>query len=492
MSVHRKKPSSGRMLWIVLAGTVALILLAVLIASILRSPATDAQDVPASASLPEASGAPGGPLSALLSANSDESSTPVDSAGTGVPAATPFPDAATADSNVPSVGDGAPSVGDGMQSPASSPTEVPASGGRAALRPAAMPGGYLPIFEGAKTEEKIIAVTVDDCFQFNNLDRILDYAVEAGGKITIFPIGKNVMKEGLQPVIRRAHALGMELENHSFSHSAFYKLSTQDMATEIFNQQRAISYVLGVDYQMHFMRTRGGDNRKDLRTHQYIESLGYYGMAHWNVNGSKTSVSTLCRELAPGNIYLFHTTDSDAEKLSVFLKYAAEQGYQLVTLNEMFGYPENEVRDLTSPVEQWEIPAPKPYTYTYQTLKKGDFLWEVNLLQQRLIELGWLEGNADGEYGEGTYMAVGYFQLAAGVQANGKATPETQEILFSDAAPKASEFLAQMAAASSTPNPPTSTPDGSSAPDGGSAPVATTTPRPAASDHPEIDFSMFD
>ena len=37
---------------------------------------------------------------------------------------------------------------------------------------------------------------------------------------------------------------------------------------------RAVSETLGVDYQMHFMRTRGGDNRHDLRTHQYIEKDG--------------------------------------------------------------------------------------------------------------------------------------------------------------------------------------------------------------------------
>lgn len=428
---------------IVAVGTVVLILFAVLIAK-LFSPAAEDDAVPASA-----------PTQLAASPSS--------------PSATPFPAAPTSSPTEAST-----------QQPAATPPQQQSA--RAALRPSAAPGGYLPVFAHAKTQEKIIAVTVDDCFQFSNLDKILDYTVTAGGKITIFPIGQNVMKAGLQPILRRAYDLGMEFENHSFSHSAFYRLSAEDMAGEIFNQQRAVSYVLGVDYKMHFMRTRGGDNRNDLRTHQYITKLGYYGMVHWNISGSGTDIKKLCSTIAPGNIYLFHTTDSDTKKLSVFLEYAASQGYQLVTLNEMFGYPENEALPLETPAENWEVPAPDEYVYDYKTLKKNDYLWDVYLLQERLQKLGWLSGDPDGVYGKGTYNAVGYFQLAAGLEATGTADPHTQQVLFSDDAPvPGGKTVAPKVAQ-------TSAPDTNAV----ITPVPTTPPRAAASDHREIDFSLFD
>ncbi len=67
---------------------------------------------------------------------------------------------------------------------------------------------------------------------------------------------------------------------------------------------------------------------------------------------------------------------------------------------------------------------------------KGD---EVTALQQRLIQLGFLSGKADGNYGPATYAAVKRFQnhlLEQGVDAgleiaaNGIATPATQALLF--------------------------------------------------------------
>jgi len=343
-------------------------------------------------------------------------------------------------------------------------------------RPTAAPGGYLPIFSKAKTGEKIIAITVDDCNQTENLDGIVDCAVQNGGKLTIFPIGKNLAREGLQEVIREAHSLGMELENHSYSHSKFYTLTAEEMAKEIYNQNRAVSYVLGVNYRMHFMRTRCGDNRRDLRTHQYIQKLGYYGMAHWSMNGSNTAVEKLKSTIAPGNIYLFHTTDSDLAKLLELIPYARAQGYKMVTLNEMFGYPANEEIPITTPVKELPVPEPDPYVYEYKLLKRGDYLWDVYLLQQRLIELGWLKGTPDGDYGKSTYMAIGYFQLAAGIKADGKASPETQEALFSETAFRSLDGKK---------------PVGGTATVDPNAPIATTAPR-VTQKPVDIDMTVFD
>ena len=132
------------------------------------------------------------------------------------------------------------------------------------------------------------------------------------------------------------------------------------MAAEIYNANLALSSVLGVDYQMHFMRTRGGDNRYDLRTHQYLEKLGYYGMAHWSVDGSKSSTEQLANSLSPGQIYLFHTTDSDLELLSFFIPYAAAQGYEMLTFTEMFGYPDNEATEITTPLTERTRLSPIP------------------------------------------------------------------------------------------------------------------------------------
>ena len=357
------------------------------------------------------------------------------------------------------------------------------------LRPTPEADGYLPIFSKAQTTEKIIAITVDDCNQTENLRQIVQCAIDNGGKLTILPIGQNLERESLKEVIRYAYENGMELENHTYTHPAFYRMSTEDMAREIYMNNRIVSETLGVNYQMHFMRTRGGDNRHDLRTHQYIEKMGYYGMAHWTLSGSSSSVDELKSQLAPGNIYLFHTTDTDRSLLLGFIPYATQQGYRLVTLNEMFGYPENE----TSPLTEADMPEPDPYVIEEYKLvnKKNNYIYDVYLIQQRLIELGWLDSKADGVYGDATYMAVGYFQKAIGMQPNGDATPETQKALFADDAPRSNDgktavggartLASQPVAQAATPGPtPTSI-----------VPLRTTAPR-GVQPGPTVDMTLFD
>ena len=340
--------------------------------------------------------------------------------------------------------------------------------------------GYLPVFSKGETTQKVIAITVDDCNQTENLRQIVQCAIDNGGKLTILPIGQNLERESLREVIRYAYENGMELENHTYTHPAFYRMTTEEMAWEIYMNNRAVSETLGVDYQMHFMRTRGGDNRHDLRTHQYMEKMGYYGMAHWTLSGSSSSVAELKSELAPGNIYLFHTTDNDLGKLLGFIPYATQQGYRLVTLNEMFGLPENE----TAPLSEINMPEPDPYVIPeYKLLdKKHSYVYDVYLLQQRLIELGWLDGTADGVYGDDTYMAVGYFQKAIGMQPNGNATPETQEALYRDDAPRSNDGRTAIGAPAST-SAPTTAPT--------AAPVHTTAPREAAPTV-AVDMTLFD
>ena len=61
-------------------------------------------------------------------------------------------------------------------------------------------------------------------------------AIDNGGKLTILPIGENLMQsENLREVVRYAYENGMEFENHTYSHPAFYRMSAEDMAAEIYN-----------------------------------------------------------------------------------------------------------------------------------------------------------------------------------------------------------------------------------------------------------------
>lgn len=305
-----------------------------------------------------------------------------------------------------------------------------------APKPTAMAAGYLPIFKKAETDEKVICVTVDDFFQFKNARTIIDVAIANGAKLTLFPIGKNVLREELQDTLRYAHDNGMEIENHTYEHKRHYQMDDAAFERQIYLQCLCVDKVLGVDYQEHFVRPFGGDGRDDQRLHQYARQIGMVGIAHWNVSGSGTGLEKLIAGLAPGNIYLFHTTDKDTAKLQEFIPAAVQAGYKLVTLNEMFGYPENETSVQTVAPEDRELLKLEAFTYTPRDYKKGNYAWRIYQMQEKLIELGYLDGEPDGIYGDGTAKAISVFQGKNGLEVTGTADPETQDVIFSGNAKK--------------------------------------------------------
>jgi len=96
-----------------------------------------------------------------------------------------------------------------------------------------------------------------------------------------------------------------------------------------------------------------------------------------------------------------------------------------------------EIAAAQAELESRGVAAEEPVEEGYQTLQKGSKGDEVKALQQRLIELNYLSGSTDGDYGGKTASAVELFQCTAGLTATGIADADTQTALFADDAPKA-------------------------------------------------------
>lgn len=77
-------------------------------------------------------------------------------------------------------------------------------------------------------------------------------------------------------------------------------------------------------------------------------------------------------------------------------------------------------------------PTPSPEPIVYETLRPGSEGEKVVMLQEKLIERGFLSSRADGRYGSQTKAAVSAFQEMYGLKVDGIAGNETQTLLFSD------------------------------------------------------------
>lgn len=308
----------------------------------------------------------------------------------------------------------------------------------AALRPEAANENLLPVFKKANTEQKVIAITLDDCSGATITQQFIDMAIKYNAKLTLFPTGDNVLKNGMQGVLQKAlFSLGYEIENRGYTGMAkLFRYPQTMMVQEIWKQSMALNYVLGVRYQPHFFRMYGGQGETDPRTHAYLKQEGYYGVAHWTVNGSTVSAKKMESKLTPGGIYIFKTTKEDGERMQALMDAAKSYGYKMVTLNELFGYPANTYERI-----QGSLLAESQPDFDYDDtqlydLYPGDTAWAVIRLQERLEALGYLVGSkADGIFGEATSEALRMFQATIGKAASGAGDVATLERLYADDAP---------------------------------------------------------
>lgn len=123
---------------------------------------------------------------------------------------------------------------------------------------------------------------------------------------------------------------------------------------------------------------------------------------------------------------------------AVFAPFGAQYGYGGENLIPETPTPEPTPSPTPSPIPApTDAPTPSPVTYT--TLRKGTTGPSVVKMQEALIALGYLDGNADGDFGSGTQNAVIQFQTVNGLSADGIAGSKTLTLLYSGDALDASQ-----------------------------------------------------
>ena len=311
--------------------------------------------------------------------------------------------------------------------------------------PEAEQGDYfLPVFDRAlrtPDDEAMIAVTVDDCDNAEVMSAILEIARRYNAKLTLFPTGEALMTPGMTDGFKTCvRSYKYQLENHSYAHKAEYKLSSSELAIQLWKQSVAASYAVGRDYEQHFYRPYNKNSAYDQRTHYYAGKLGYEGIATYTHSYNEfENIDEIVDSLGNGKIYQFDMTEDSMALFEMFVAESSRKGYKLVTMNELFGLNEDVVGDALT-IDQQTLITMEDYVPTYYDLKLNYRTNAVFALQSRLMILGYLTGEdvkADGIYGPSTSIAVSAFQAKVGIPATGNACALTQEKLFAMDAPVA-------------------------------------------------------
>lgn len=200
----------------------------------------------------------------------------------------------------------------------------------------AVEAGYT-VFHGDREQHRV-ALTVDDCYNIDHVQAVIDLCREYNVPVTFFVIGK-ALKVKDREVWQAALDAGCEIGNHTFSHARLPDLNRDGIISQLTRTQSRLDEVLGWHYAMQVMRPPYGrlsadpSHKSDLWVVEAIEDAGYVHAVRWDV--SQTDPGKALRDVQCGSILLYHANPKDIRCLTRLIPNLVEAGYECVTVSEL-------------------------------------------------------------------------------------------------------------------------------------------------------------
>lgn len=193
------------------------------------------------------------------------------------------------------------------------------------------------ITANAEAEPKLLALAFDDGPNTTTTNEVLDVLDQYNAKATFFLIGMNINNETAKSV-KRAYDMGMEIANHSKTHNSMMNMTPDEIKAEI-------------DYVDEKVEAITGEKTKCFRPPFIGVSQTMYGNIDIPfIYGADTQdymeqvdvderAENILKNAKDGTIYLMHDSagnDKTVEALKIALPKLVEQGYEFVTISELF------------------------------------------------------------------------------------------------------------------------------------------------------------
>lgn len=210
------------------------------------------------------------------------------------------------------------------------PTPVPAA---PTAEPTAKPQG-----DGRQIdpEGKMIALTFDDGPGVKATDRILTALDNVGGRATFFMLGENAAAH--PSLAKRVAQAGHQVGSHTNGHKSLIRLTAKEMRQEVKLSLDNIEKASGV--RPAILRPPYG-NVNDLVKETLDLPLINWSVdtLDWESRDAKAVYNHILENVKDGDIVLMHDIyESTAQAVEKVLPKLVRQGYQLVTVEELFAH----------------------------------------------------------------------------------------------------------------------------------------------------------
>ena len=178
------------------------------------------------------------------------------------------------------------------------------------------------------------ALTFDDGPKAKNTPKVLDALMETGARGTFFVIG-NLIKDN-RYLVQQEHDEGHAIGSHNWHHGNVLKSSGH--ALRIMPQKVNQAMIKSIGIPVRYDRVPGG------RYPRMIEVKVGWAYIQWSLDtydwrGRKTSevLNTVKKKIHDGDIILCHDIkDNTPESTRQIVRYLEEEGYMLLTIDELF------------------------------------------------------------------------------------------------------------------------------------------------------------
>lgn len=203
----------------------------------------------------------------------------------------------------------------------------------------------LPIYCVDKGNEKVVSLTFDAAWDDTDTDILIGILKKYNVSATFFMVGSWVEK--YPESVKKFHAAGHEIMNHSDTHPHIDQLSDVKIREEIEKCNQKIENVTGVK-PMLFRGPYGEYNNAVLNeaTAQGMYTLQWdVDSLDWKNLSSDEIVDRVTKRVKPGSVMLFHNgAQNTPQALPRVIETLLADGYRFVKASELI-YKENFIID---------------------------------------------------------------------------------------------------------------------------------------------------
>lgn len=191
--------------------------------------------------------------------------------------------------------------------------------------------------ETTEEEPKLIALTFDDGPNTYTTPKVLDLLEQYNAHASFFLIGDKINDESAV-VMKRAYDMGCEIDSHSKTHSDMSEMTAEEIKAEMDYVNEYVYSVIG-EYPKFF---RPPYLNTSQTMYDAIDLPFICGYSSGDSNSEKTAeerAETVLSYAKDGAIILMHDfygNDQTVEALKIILPELQSQGYEFVTLTELF------------------------------------------------------------------------------------------------------------------------------------------------------------